>query len=875
MGVVYRAEDLKLGREVALKFLPEELTRDPAAVERFQREARTAAAINHSHICTIYEIGEFNGMPFLAMELLEGETLKQKIDGRPIPLEKVLDWAVQITYGLEAAHSRGIVHRDLKPANLFITKTDQAKILDFGLAKLRFERRPATAATSDNTVTVLQTDPGTMIGTPAYMSPEQARGDELDARSDLFSLGVVLYQMTTGELPFQGASAAVMMASLLRDSPTSPTQLNPEIPEGLAQIITKTLEKDPDRRYQRAAELRADLKRVAQEFGLGELMTTTTLSRAPVGVTTFRDSRRAGWLIASGVAIVIAVIAAFLATRSTPAPRILRSTQITNDRLAKVIPFLTDGSRLYFNTGTYIAPLPYEASTRGGGSFPLPLPVQHPTVLDISQDGSELLVGTDEGARPGQSPLELDELNLWMIPVLGGTRRRLGNLLVSDAALSPDGQHLVYTKGSEIGIARSDGTEPHTLVTVTGAPFFPRWSAEGKRIRFTVAHASYLVSKYSGTEFAGASLWEVSTNGTHLHRVFPGWEDAQCCGSWTRDGKYFVFEARNNGVSTIWAIRDKVSVFQREEQPVQLTTGPMDTYGPVPSPHGMRIFVGGRQPRIELLRYDSKSGTFATFLPGTSAEGLDFSRDGKWVAYVSYPDGTLWRSLTSGEERLQLSTSSLRVSLPRWSPDGRTIAFLGHDPGKPEKIFSVSADGGAVHELISAENVGDPTWSADGSQIAFSNFTPETKQASSKIKVELLNLATHQISKLPGSEGLWSPRWSPDGKHIAALSSDTTRLLLFDLATQHWTELTKAQDFGYPSWSHDSAYIYFDTVGNDAAFFRVRIRDRKMERIVALKDVQRKVGAFGPWTGLAPDDSPLLTRDSSFDEIYALDWEAP
>jgi Tol biopolymer transport system component len=302
----------------------------------------------------------------------------------------------------------------------------------------------------------------------------------------------------------------------------------------------------------------------------------------------------------------------------------------------------------------------------------------------------------------------------------------------------------------------------------------------------------------------------------------------------------------------------------------------MSTDWAVPSADGKRLFVDERQPRSDIVRYDLKSSEFVPFLSGTSAEGLDFSRDGKWVAYFSNPDRTLWRSTPTGEQPRQLTVPPLQATLPRWSPDGKRIAFMGHYPGKPwSSIFMMPADYGSPQQLTNTEDgpAHDPTWSADGISLAFGGYPPDKVQAS-KVVIHVLNLNTRQLSTVPGSEGLWSPRWSPDGRYIAALSTDGHTLLLFNFKSQKWMELTRAH-FEYPIWSRDSAYIYFNTSDEDAAFFRVRIRDRKVERIVSLKNLPRNAGTFGAWAGLAPDGSPLFERDSNFDEIYALDWDAP
>jgi Tol biopolymer transport system component len=365
-----------------------------------------------------------------------------------------------------------------------------------------------------------------------------------------------------------------------------------------------------------------------------------------------------------------------------------------------------------------------------------------------------------------------------------------------------------------------------------------------------------------------------------MHALFPGWNTppAECCGRWTPDGKYYVFQSSREGASNIWIVPDRSEFWRKvAREPVQLTTGPLQFYNPLPSKDGKKLFVVGVQPRAELVRYDSKSGDFVPFLGGISAGDVDFSRDGQWITYVSYPDNILWRGKADGSGRLQLTYPPMRAALAHWSPDGKQIAFSGATPGKPWKVFLIAKDGGSPEPVTSDETAEqDPTWAADGKTLAFGHNNPFLSE---KTFIELFDLQTHQISQLAGSQGIASPRWSPDGRYIIAISYDGNKLMLCDVKAEKWRQLdVKLQSFGYLAWSQDSAYVYFDTfLSSDAGYFRVRISDSKLERLADLKKVRQYPDQFGPgsWTGLGPGENFILPRDISTQEIYAFDLQLP
>ena len=568
--------------------------------------------------------------------------------------------------------------------------------------------------------------------------------------------------------------------------------------------------------------------------------------------------------------IAVVALALWWASRiEPPPPKITNAVQLTSDGHVKCDGAIaTDGVRVYFSELFDDGCRVVAVSASGGQPVPIRTPFPHAHVLNISRDMSELLIS--EGGVGAERPL-------WLVPTLGGPPRRLGNVVAHDGSWSPDGRKFVYANGSALYLANSDGTETRVLVSAGSDPALWAaqlvWSLDGKRVRFTLYDESKHVE----------SLWEINTQGKDMHPLFSGWQDPpmQCCGSWTPDGRYYLFVSWKNPPGTynslpsgdIWAVRERNGLLRRPSRPpVQLTAGPLHFSNLVSGLDGKVLFAVSNSNRGELMRYDRKTQQLSPYPTGISAEGVNFSKDGAWMTYVTWPQRQLWRSRSDGSEALQLTFAPVMAYDPHWSPDGKQIAYSGINPGGDWQIYIVSRDGGTSQRLPTDSPAGtDPTWSPDGDSILFGQ--PDARDDTTRPNVlRIFNLKSGRTSIVPGSEGLRSPRLSPDGRYISAFSAGDGKLMLLDVARK--TRTAQGLVGGWQCWSKDSKFLYFLELNGDPGVFRVSVDNNKLERILSLKGF-RELGTYGAWLSLTPEDDPLVLRDVSPPEIYALSWEAP
>jgi Tol biopolymer transport system component len=541
-------------------------------------------------------------------------------------------------------------------------------------------------------------------------------------------------------------------------------------------------------------------------------------------------------------------------TPATSAVPVMAVTQITHDGLSKT-SLLSHGSELYVTESEAGRHVVAKITAGSSQRIEVPGPFSSFQALDLSADGKKLLIS------PLDQPANQNEF--WVLPMGGQSAGRLGALSGRDAAWSLDGKQLVFGKGHDLYLANGDGSEARKLFAAEGSVFAPGFSPDNRHIRFTVGEAAE----------NRTTIWEIDRDGSQAHKLLPGWPRGSnaCCGSWTVDGRYYAFQSTAGDVTTLWAIAESDPT---QGKTIQLTSGPMSFGSLSLSADSKTIWAIGVQPIGELVKYDMQSKKFVPVLSEVSATDLDFSPDGQWVAYVAIPERTLWRSRVDGSERLQLTSASERAALPRWSPDGNWIAFDSSVPGKPWKISIIPANGGKAEGLLDEQrDQVDANWSPDGKRMMFGYV-----RNVGKTEIRIIDIKTHDVASLPGSDGLFSPRWSPDGKRVAALSEDLTQLMLFDFASQKWNTWLKepAGAVNYPTWSADSQYVYFDDlVTDEESIRRVKAGESQAERVFVLDGLERYPGPFGLWTGRDRDGSWMFVRDRSTQEVYQLTVKLP
>lgn len=839
MGVVYEAEDLKLGRHVALKFLPQELAEDPPSLKRFRREARAASALNHPNICTVYEIDEAKGRHFIAMELLEGRTLKTAISGKPLDVETVLDLSMQIADALAAAHAMGIVHRDIKSANIFVTKSGQAKVLDFGLAKLAGKPSLTTEDLNVSTTTQGPTKPGTVLGTIAYMSPEQIAGKELDARTDLFSFGVVLYEMATGTLPFRGDTSGLIIESILNRVPVSPSALNPSLPAKLEDIINATLEKNREIRYQHAADIRADVQRLKRN---------TAWSGGGIAVTRAGSiSARKGplrwWppvLISSAALILLVLGLWWLLANRTQSHKELVQRQLTANSIddpvlaAAISP---DGKFLAYSdaNGLHLRLISTGETRRlalPSGLVALSIFLGAPQTLGAPlswfPDGTKVLISA---TRPGKDP------SLWAVSILGGAARKLRDGAAA-ASVSPDGSQIAflgdYDSGSAHGIwvSTADGDDQRRIMTAQHGEYFNQvtWSPNGQRLAYSKGLA--------GAGIYVSVIESVSLKGGPPTRILSSPRLQGFC--WLPDGR-IVYSLRQSVMtgddSNLWEVRTVNETGEPTGDPRQLTNWPGFSFS------GFTVTADGKQ--MEFLRLTAKAHVYVGELDakGThlnDTRRLTFDEHSEWPERWT-PDSravVFWSDRNGSwdifKQTLDKDAAAELLPLgpePKWyasfSPDGQWILYLALPeprlPGGsvPVRIMRVPASGGPPQLVLTALGTTDIHCTRAPVNLCVFNEQQQGRLVFTSVDpVKGRGRALASMEMEPSVTIPWD--LSPDGSQVVMTREGRIRLLSLksgtttDLAVRGWNS------FGEVDWSADGNALFVSSqTPQDTTLLRV------------------------------------------------------